>query len=167
MFSIWACAIPERLPTNTSVEFDVCFKILLSKYLIIMSNTTVDDWLRSLGLLNYVQAFIDNGYDDLDICKQIGDEDLDAIGVINAKDRKDILASVQSLKSQGVNAVYFELEADVQPTVSKYVGQTDREKYRRDELINKMKSLLVDDNCVLQNNPVSTRIYKICCINIK
>ena len=50
-----------------------------------MANTTVDEWLRSLGLLNYVQAFIDNGYDDLDICKQIGDEDLDAIGVINSE----------------------------------------------------------------------------------
>ena len=122
-----------------------------------MSNTSVDDWLRSLGLLNYVQAFIDNGYDDLDICKQIGDEDLDAIGVINAKERKDILASVQSLKSQGVNAVYFELEAEAEPTVPKYVTQTDREKYSRDELINKMKTLLDDDNCVLQNNPVSIR----------
>lgn len=119
-----------------------------------MSNTTVDDWLRSLGLLNYVQAFIDNGYDDLDICKQIGDEDLDAIGVINAKDRKDILASVQSLKNQGVNAVYFELEAEVVTTTPKYVGQNDREKYRRDELIDKMKALLADDNCVLpENNP--------------
>lgn len=132
-----------------------------------MSNTTVDDWLRSLGLLNYVQAFIDNGYDDLDICKQIGDEDLDAIGVINAKDRKDILASVQSLKNQGVNAVYFELEAEVETTTPKYVGQNDREKYRRDELIDKMKALLADDNCVLpENNPVSIGIYKKYCLNI-
>ena len=128
-----------------------------------MSNTSVDEWLRSLGLLNYVQAFIDNGYDDLDICKQIGDEDLDAIGVINAKDRKDIIASVQSLKDQGVHAVYFQLEAEVDtPAPNKYGGQTDREKYRKDDLINKMKSLLDDDNCVLPENiPVSTWIYKI------
>ncbi|XP_028412536.1 uncharacterized protein LOC114535420 [Dendronephthya gigantea] len=121
-----------------------------------MANTTVDDWLRSLGLLNYVQAFIDNGYDDLDICKQIGDEDLDAIGVINAKDRKDILASVQSLKDQGVNAVYFQLEAtSVEPTIStRFGGQTDREKYPRNELIIKMKSLLKEDSCVLpEHNP--------------
>lgn len=126
-----------------------------------MANTTVDDWLRSLGLLNYVQAFIDNGYDDLDICKQIGDEDLDAIGVINAKDRKDILASVQSLKDQGVNAVYFQLEAtNAQPTIpTGFSGQTDREKYPRDELICKMKSLLKEDSCVLpEHNPVSTKI---------
>ena len=133
-----------------------------------MANTTVDEWLRSLGLLNYVQAFIDNGYDDLDICKQIGDEDLDAIGVINAKDRKDILASVQSLKDQGVNAVYFQLEAEVEPTIPRYGGQTDREKYRRDELIDKMKALLADDNCVLpENNPVSTGRHITASINIK
>lgn len=119
-----------------------------------MANTSIDEWLRSLGLWSYAQAFIDNGYDDLDICKQIGDEDLDAIGVINAKDRKDILASVQNLKSQGVNAVYFELESEATPP--KYAQQTDREKYRRDELIIKMKSLLADDNCVLPENiPVS------------
>ena len=123
-----------------------------------MANTSVDEWLRSLGLLNYVQAFIDNGYDDLDVCKQIGDEDLDAIGVIIAKDRKDILASVQGLNDQGVNAVYFQLEAEVESTIPRYGGQlTDRVKYRRDELIDKMKALLADKNYVLpENNPVST-----------
>ncbi|XP_046849814.1 uncharacterized protein LOC124443365 [Xenia sp. Carnegie-2017] len=114
-----------------------------------MSNTTVDDWLRSLGLLKYINPFLDNGYDDLDICKQIGDEDLDAIGVINAKDRKDILASVQSLKEQGANAVYFQLEAETPINTPKFPVASDREKYRRDELISKMKSLLTEDNCFL------------------
>ena len=121
-----------------------------------MSNTTVDDWLRSLGLLKYINPFLDNGYDDLDICKQIGDEDLDAIGVINAKDRKDILASVQSLKEQGANAVYFQLEAETPINTPKFPVASDREKYRRDELISKMKSLLTDDNCFLpEKKPVS------------
>lgn len=116
-------------------------------------NTTVEDWLRSLGLLTYTEAFIDNGYDDLDICKQIGDEDLDAIGVINSKDRKDILASVTLLRDKGVNAVYFTLEGNES---TETLGQTDREKFRRDDLISKMKELLAEDNCVLSENlPVS------------
>ena len=116
-------------------------------------NTTVEDWLRSLGLLTYTEAFIDNGYDDFDICKQIGDEDLDAIGVINSKDRKDILASVTLLRDKGVNAVYFTLEGNES---TETLGQTDREKFRRDDLISKMKELLAEDNCVLSENlPVS------------
>ena len=71
--------------------------------------SSVEDWLRSLGLITYTEAFIENGYDELDICKEIGDEDLDAIGVVNSKDRTDILNSVARLKQSGT-AVYFVLE---------------------------------------------------------
>ena len=118
-------------------------------------STSVEDWLRSLGLLTYTEAFIDNGYDDLDICKQIGDEDLDAIGVINAKDRRDILNSVKLLRDKGVNAVYFQLE-DEQSTKPNVWPSADREKYRREDLIEKLKQLLIEDNCVLpENTPVS------------
>ena len=68
-------------------------------------SSTVEDWLRSLGLIQYTQAFLDNGYDELDICKEIGEEDLDAIGVRNIKDRVDILGAVNRLKQSGT-AVY-------------------------------------------------------------
>lgn len=75
----------------------------------------MEDWLRSLGLIQYTQAFLDNGYDELDICKEIGEEDLDAIGVNNIKDRVDILSAVLRLKQSGT-AVYFVLEENAQPT---------------------------------------------------
>ncbi|KAK3734061.1 hypothetical protein QZH41_015833, partial [Actinostola sp. cb2023] len=77
-------------------------------------SSTVEDWLRSLGLIQYTQAFLDNGYDELDICKEIGEEDLDAIGVKNIKDRVDILSAVARLKQSGT-AVYFVLEEGAQP----------------------------------------------------
>ena len=32
----------------------------------------------------YSEAFIDNGYDELEVCRQIGADDLDAIGVNRA-----------------------------------------------------------------------------------
>jgi hypothetical protein len=73
-------------------------------------NNIVENWLRSLNLVHYTQAFVDNGYDDLEICKQIGHPDLDAIGVEKESHRKDILKAVQILREKGGTHVYFILE---------------------------------------------------------
>jgi hypothetical protein len=75
-----------------------------------MEDNIVEEWLRSLNLVHYTQAFLDNGYDDLEICKQIGDPDLDAIGVDEESHRKDILKAVQVLREKGGTHVYFILE---------------------------------------------------------
>lgn len=72
----------------------------------------VENWLKSLNLTNYAQQFLDNGYDDLEICKQIGDPDLDAIGVENKKDRGAILDAVKVLKEKGGTHVYFTLKEE-------------------------------------------------------
>lgn len=70
----------------------------------------VAEWLRSLGLTQYSPSFYDNGYDELELCKQIQDEDLDAIGVMHPLHRKIILDSVMILRSEGATSVYFTLE---------------------------------------------------------
>lgn len=70
----------------------------------------VGEWLRSMRLGQYADSFIDNGYDDLEICKQIGDADLDAIGVTNISHREIILRAVRRLLQEGGTAVYFTLE---------------------------------------------------------
>ncbi|XP_020708622.1 uncharacterized protein LOC105686971 isoform X4 [Athalia rosae] len=75
----------------------------------IASNIVVE-WLRSLHLGQYSESFIDNGYDDLEICKQIGDPDLDAIGVFNQSHRARLLQSVKTLREEGAASVYFTLE---------------------------------------------------------
>uniref|UniRef100_A0A8D9EQ95 Sterile alpha motif domain-containing protein 5 n=1 Tax=Cacopsylla melanoneura TaxID=428564 RepID=A0A8D9EQ95_9HEMI len=76
-----------------------------------MSNKNiVVEWLKSLHLGQYAESFIDNGYDDLEICKQIGDPDLDAIGVLNANHRNRLLASIKTLREEGAASVYFTLE---------------------------------------------------------
>lgn len=77
------------------------------------SSTTgniVVEWLRSLHLGQYAESFIDNGYDDLEICKQVGEPDLDAIGVLNPAHRQRLLHSVRTLREEGAAAVYFTLE---------------------------------------------------------
>ncbi|XP_033105289.1 sterile alpha motif domain-containing protein 5-like [Anneissia japonica] len=70
----------------------------------------VEEWLRSLDLSQYLEAFIDNGYDDLETCKQIGEPDLDAIGVDATPHRVDILEAVNRLRTEGGAPVYFTLE---------------------------------------------------------
>ena len=45
------------------------------------SPNAVGTWLHFLQMGQYLSDFIDNGYDDLETAKKIGDEDLDAIGV--------------------------------------------------------------------------------------
>jgi hypothetical protein len=70
----------------------------------------VEDWLHSLKLRAYAESFIENGYDDLEICKQIGPADLDAIGVFNYSHRSAILDAVRLMREEGAASVYFTLE---------------------------------------------------------
>ncbi|KAJ8917208.1 hypothetical protein NQ315_012700 [Exocentrus adspersus] len=74
------------------------------------SSNIVAEWLRSLCLGQYAESFMDNGYDDLEICKQVGDPDLDAIGVLNPTHRARLLQSVRTLREEGAASVYFTLE---------------------------------------------------------
>lgn len=80
---------------------------------VFMAGNIVAEWLRSLHLGQYAESFIDNGYDDLEICKQVGDPDLDAIGVFNPVHRGRLLQSVRTLREEGAASVYFTLEESV------------------------------------------------------
>uniref|UniRef100_UPI0037E6FC7A SAM and SH3 domain-containing protein 1 n=1 Tax=Semicossyphus pulcher TaxID=241346 RepID=UPI0037E6FC7A len=71
------------------------------------------EWLSKLHLSQYVESFIDNGYDDLEVCKQIGEPDLDAIGVHIEYHRHRLIAAVQKLKDEDrrkAPSYYFTLE---------------------------------------------------------
>ncbi len=71
------------------------------------------EWLSKLHLAQYVESFIDNGYDDLEVCKQIGEPDLDAIGVHIEYHRHRLLTAVKTLKDDDKRKApgyYFTLE---------------------------------------------------------
>ncbi|XP_068631152.1 uncharacterized protein SKIP isoform X7 [Battus philenor] len=147
------------------------------------SSTTgniVIEWLRSLHLGQYSESFIDNGYDDLEICKQVGEPDLDAIGVLNPAHRQRLLHSVRSLREEGAAAVYFTLEeaaaardpcrceeevrkeqatATVEP--AKYVdeyeeGKAELVKIPRIQLKRLLRERLAQDGIRLSLQPYST-----------
>ncbi|XP_077598285.1 SAM and SH3 domain-containing protein 1a isoform X3 [Stigmatopora nigra] len=84
----------------------------------------VFEWLKTLQLPQYVEAFVDNGYDDLEVCKQIGDPDLDAIGVYVAHHRRKIHDAVRRLKEdakEAASGLYFTLEP-MPPSADVYTG---------------------------------------------
>ncbi|XP_077477888.1 SAM and SH3 domain-containing protein 1-like isoform X2 [Stigmatopora argus] len=71
------------------------------------------DWLSRLDLTQYVEAFLDNGYDDLEVCKKIGGPDLDAIGVCVEYHRHRLLDAVRQLRDserRQTQGYYFTLE---------------------------------------------------------
>lgn len=75
--------------------------------------TIVYEWLKTLQLCQYVESFVDNGYDDLEVCKQIGDPDLDAIGVVTPHHREKVLRAVERLRDEDKKVspgLYFTLE---------------------------------------------------------
>ena len=37
-----------------------------------MTVSVLEFWLSSINMYSYYQSFIDNGYDDLEICKKVG-----------------------------------------------------------------------------------------------
>ena len=113
-------------------------------------SSSVEDWLRSLGFIHYTQAFLDNGYDELDICKEIGKEDLDAIGVRNFKDRTDILNAVERLKQSGT-AVYFVLEGNADS--ESLAAQPERESYPPIQLKMMLRDKLEEDKIDLTALP--------------
>ncbi len=87
----------------------------MSSDLGMMSNgpTIVYEWLKTLQLCQYVESFVDNGYDDLEVCKQIGDPDLDAIGVFTPHHREKVLRAVERLRDEDrrvAPGLYFTLE---------------------------------------------------------
>lgn len=116
----------------------------------------MEDWLRSLGLIHYTQPFLDNGYDELEICKEIGKEDLDAIGVRNFKDRTDILNAVDRLKQSGT-AVYFVLEGGDSSEPPQ--AQPERDTYPpvslKMMLYDKLEEDKIDLTCAPYSHPVS------------
>ncbi|XP_068087819.1 SAM and SH3 domain-containing protein 1 isoform X8 [Hyperolius riggenbachi] len=81
-----------------------------------MSANIVYEWLKALQLSQYTESFVDNGYDDLEVCKQIGDPDLDAIGVMIQQHRKKIHDAVHRLREEekeAASGLYFTLEPEV------------------------------------------------------
>ena len=76
-----------------------------------MSVMKIEQWLSSLGFKQYTQLFIDNGYNDFELCKQLRENDLDLMGITIPIVKAEILSSVNSLKhAENAAHVYFSMD---------------------------------------------------------
>ena len=117
----------------------------------------VCEWLKALGLSQYSASFIDNGYDDLEICKQIGDPDLDAIGVQSPSHRHKLLKSVRMLREKGAASVYFQIK-DPQSFSLDYDGLERDSSPLLMELDTMILEQLEADGVCLTAHPYSTPV---------
>ncbi len=85
----------------------------------------VTEWLSFLQLGHYADAFVDNGYDDLETVKRVGPADLDAIGVVSVHHRAFLLDAVRVLREQGAAWVYLLLGARERAAEEGIVGGYD------------------------------------------
>uniref|UniRef100_A0A3B4TYM3 Sterile alpha motif domain-containing protein 5 n=1 Tax=Seriola dumerili TaxID=41447 RepID=A0A3B4TYM3_SERDU len=107
------------------------------------------EWLSKLHLAQYVESFIDNGYDDLEVCKQIGEPDLDAIGVRIQYHRHRLITAVQNLKEEDKRKAagyYFTLEP-LDASTLHHTSHSNRE----------------DDFRTLRSHPQTTGIHQASC----
>ena len=62
---------------------------------------TVEQWLKDAGMDKYTTKFLDNGYDTQDLCAELQDQDLDAIGIAKRDHRKRLFALSKQLREDG------------------------------------------------------------------
>lgn len=58
---------------------------------------SVEDLLIKIGMHEHISVFVLNGYEDLELFKEIEPADLDYLGIINPDHRAKILSAVQLL----------------------------------------------------------------------
>ncbi|XP_010582830.1 PREDICTED: sterile alpha motif domain-containing protein 5 [Haliaeetus leucocephalus] len=122
-----------------------------------MCTNIVYEWLKTLQLPQYAESFVDNGYDDLEVCKQIGDPDLDAIGVAVPHHRRRIHEAVRRLKEADETAagLYFTLEPQPPPPPA---GGGGLAAYPRLKLKIMIRDKLVRDGINLSKPPYSNKV---------
>lgn len=58
---------------------------------------SVEDLLQQINLPEHISVFVLNGYEDLELFKEIEPSDLDYLGIINPEHRAKLLTAVQLL----------------------------------------------------------------------
>lgn len=73
---------------------------------------SVEDLLRKMNMQEHISVFVLNGYEDLELFKEIEPSDLDYLGIINSEHRAKILTAVQLLHDLDCKYAYVTIMID-------------------------------------------------------
>jgi len=84
---------PHQYP-NTEAQFTETYS---------NSSKVIEEWLNSLGLVEYKDSFLSAGYFDLQSLSQLDDYSLDAIGVTSTEDRARLMEATSKLQEKVID----------------------------------------------------------------
>ncbi|XP_070987900.1 phosphatidylinositol 3,4,5-trisphosphate 5-phosphatase 2A-like [Oncorhynchus clarkii lewisi] len=96
-----ACrTFPPRAPITESIAEDLPEEALWgsSSSSLSLGESSVGEWLQSLGLERYEEGLLHNGWDDLEFLSDITEEDLEEAGVLDPSHKRILLESLRQQK---------------------------------------------------------------------
>eukprot|EP01137_Pigoraptor_chileana_P011037 Opistho-2@61300 len=98
-------AIPAEATTTSAAAPDAAFG-------------DVGRWLHSEGLGMHAAVLCENGYDDLSVCAEVSEGDLEDIGIDEGAVKSAILDAITKLKARGVDETVASLAAESKKAAS-------------------------------------------------
>lgn len=91
---------PDLLKQTSSIFTQTTSDSQKSKEQMPIPSNAVAEWLKSIGMPEYIAGFLDNGFDDLEVLQEDGltEDDLDLIGVEKKGHRKKLQNKVKKLQ---------------------------------------------------------------------
>lgn len=102
-FGLDACrTFPPRNPIPESIAEDMPEEALWgsSSSSLSVGESSVGEWLQRLGLEQYEQGLLHNGWDDLEFLSDITEEDLEEAGVLDPAHKRILLESLRQQQQQ-------------------------------------------------------------------
>lgn len=102
-FGLDACrTFPPRNPIPESIAEDMPEEALWgsSSSSLSVGESSVGEWLQRLGLEQYEQGLLHNGWDDLEFLSDITEEDLEEAGVLDPAHKRMLLESLRQQQQQ-------------------------------------------------------------------
>ena len=96
MLFVWLTSCSILLLTFLVIR---CFYVQYEMYVPMRSPASIEEWLTDLNLRQYMQMFIDAGWDHVKFIDGMTIEDLSDVGVTNKDHQTRILESIASLRS--------------------------------------------------------------------
>ena len=139
---------------------------------------SVDEWLNTLNLSQYIDNFVKNGYDNLKICSELTAEDISILQITLPGHKRTLEIATKELKQALSQTNTTQMSNQVNPALISFSWdflktKTSPESFERGEELfnnNKLKSLKLENRLVkasvepsgLDNRKPAVSAYSVC-----